>query len=1549
MLPCPGQYVKAIYDFESNYPSELNLRKGDIILVTTVVNENWLCGELRGQQGNFPVSFVSQLVLPTIRKGQKIFAATEKFFAQEKGDLDFCRGDVIVGLRAQDSNWWSGCLAGQSKNGIFPLTHVYELDNNYISFKKEQNQIVRALVDCTPQLDEELGFKAGDLITVLEMVDNDWYIGECRDKQGMFLTSCVEFLNTGLTGKTYSNPPVTSTSLSKTTAASFNLSRTSHTYNSENTRSYDSSVTPYARTLYSFTAQASNELTFGANEIILLLCHVDSQWIKGELDGKTGIFPASYVDIIVDCPHLESDLSNMSSSQSNSDKLPITSTVDCQEEECYGLVKYDFKAETSGDLNLKEGDTITILQQVDQNWFLAKKEDNEIGHCPVNHIDVVGSEPKFLLADHPHVANATAQGIGIVPRTEQKSVRNDLKDGYQDKENNNIFSNQLKHNKSSPKLLLPMVPKPSLQPKPTPKPKPVVLPKSSSPPLPTKSVHRPPRPHTISGSSSFDTHHLNSLIENEMQTDSRKSFPILDSNENMEYRCSSGEKVKLNIANQTILFESKGSASSFVSSDVQERPSGHQSDDSLSSQYENGEKSFTKPVPIRRPPPPPQRNNFSGANSVSLNERKYMRKNQALRSSSSKPSPVQGTKPSSEGKGMQRKLSERMIPSRPAPARPPPRSVPAFKQKGHESSEPNSLTQRSSLTDSGEDSCATPHDLNIRIMKTEHELEKYQASHSKLLSELAGANEEKQQRVQLDIDSISCHIKKLTEHLHLMKCHLKDLESEKLIDKSENESELKKRKELEEKKRQHEQKRLKEIKQKMKEKRENVVQELLGTEHDFHYDLQLCIGYFLCPSVEKIPGVDLDVMFGNIEDICEISLKLLRSMELAAKAEFDNQLIGPCFVNLADEMKQAYGPYCKNHDDVITLLEKYEDNPQIKEYFEQRLQCMRQLTNVFDLGSILIKPIQRILKYPLLLSELLKTTDDDHPDKKEIQVAIDSMTDVAKSINEYKRRKDLVFKYKKDSDETFSEKIAKLSLHSIKKKSTRMKGRLSSNLGISLQTKDEEFEKIEYQFRSIEKVIKVFLRDIEAYLKQLDEYVICWENLCSGLDNIYNESQPEELKYYAEATKVVCSQYYLEFRNQVDMLVLQPLNQLLSLFLGPNKVIEKRFDKLLDYDSLARKSKLDKTNEIQAAQCDYRALNAQLLDELPRLYELSQELFQECICSYNITQANFYDKIVKKMYTLLTLPFLMSMPENILESFQALHTAAIDQLSNLDFIPRKFGPKTESKSERKLIRQSRLSLCDQHERLSSPVQFLCDIIDSLEETFNSSDGEGSETTSSKSKFYLDVMPAMSAISQEESHRIEIMQKYGKQKVYKVISHYPGLDSMDISVNVDDIVGVIKEQDPMGNKNKWFVDNGAVKGFVPKGILCHPNPGGDEENFKEVTEPHIYTEIEDKASLAANKATSEDWRHVYEQNVETESDLRLPPPPQASLAFDELYIAEYAFQSGGLNQVSLFEGQVVTVLAKQDMEGNEEWWQVDADENIGYVPAAYIRKIDATPT
>ena len=72
----------------------------------------------------------------------------------------------------------------------------------------------------------------------------------------------------------------------------------------------------------------------------------------------------------------------------------------------------------------------------------------------------------------------------------------------------------------------------------------------------------------------------------------------------------------------------------------------------------------------------------------------------------------------------------------------------------------------------------------------------------------------------------------------------------------------------------------------------------------------------------------------------------------------------------------------------------------------------RNKVNTFDLGSFLIKPVQRILKYPLLLQELLKLADVPAPgeDRKEYDQLIQAvklMQEVGNAINEDKRRKDL--------------------------------------------------------------------------------------------------------------------------------------------------------------------------------------------------------------------------------------------------------------------------------------------------------------------------------------------------------------------------------------------------------------------------------------------------------------------------------------------------------------------------------------------------------------
>lgn len=71
-------------------------------------------------------------------------------------------------------------------------------------------------------------------------------------------------------------------------------------------------------------------------------------------------------------------------------------------------------------------------------------------------------------------------------------------------------------------------------------------------------------------------------------------------------------------------------------------------------------------------------------------------------------------------------------------------------------------------------------------------------------------------------------------------------------------------------------------------------------------------------------------------------------------------------------MKNTYAPYCRNHDDVLTAMERYIESSEINDYFNTKIEKMREQMNVFDVAGVLIKPVQRILKYPLLLNELLK-------------------------------------------------------------------------------------------------------------------------------------------------------------------------------------------------------------------------------------------------------------------------------------------------------------------------------------------------------------------------------------------------------------------------------------------------------------------------------------------------------------------------------------------------------------------------------------------------
>jgi len=150
-------------------------------------------------------------------------------------------------------------------------------------------------------------------------------------------------------------------------------------------------VPPYGVTLYPFYAQFNNELSFHESEFVHLIRYVDKDWMEGELDGRRGIFPVNYINILVDCARPDTDLlsSDLETSVSGEGDLLAPHSL--------AKVKYNFDAQMTGDLCVKEGDIVMIVNAVNSDWYTVKNRLGMVGLCPANHLEVhTGSDSSTL-------------------------------------------------------------------------------------------------------------------------------------------------------------------------------------------------------------------------------------------------------------------------------------------------------------------------------------------------------------------------------------------------------------------------------------------------------------------------------------------------------------------------------------------------------------------------------------------------------------------------------------------------------------------------------------------------------------------------------------------------------------------------------------------------------------------------------------------------------------------------------------------------------------------------------------------------------------------------------------------------------------------------------------------------------------------------------------------------------------------------------------------------------------------------------------------------
>ncbi|XP_040281135.1 guanine nucleotide exchange factor DBS isoform X5 [Bufo bufo] len=132
-----------------------------------------------------------------------------------------------------------------------------------------------------------------------------------------------------------------------------------------------------------------------------------------------------------------------------------------------------------------------------------------------------------------------------------------------------------------------------------------------------------------------------------------------------------------------------------------------------------------------------------------------------------------------------------------------------------------------------------------------------------------------------------------------------------------------------------------------------------------------------------------DVLFGNMEEIYHFHNRIFLR-ELENYIDYP-ELVGRCFLERMEDF-QIYEKYCQNKPRSESLWRQCSDAA----FFQE---CQRKLDHKLSLDSYLLKPVQRITKYQLLLKEMLKYSKNCEG-AEDLQEALASILGILKAVND---------------------------------------------------------------------------------------------------------------------------------------------------------------------------------------------------------------------------------------------------------------------------------------------------------------------------------------------------------------------------------------------------------------------------------------------------------------------------------------------------------------------------------------------------------------------
>ena len=135
-----------------------------------------------------------------------LYIAIHTFSSELDGDLNFKKGDQLYIISQDSKNWWYARVKDSGQEGYIPVNYITRPRASNVAFKvaskpipeESQYSLYRGKYDFCSENDKYLSFKKGDLMYILNMVEEDWWFARSKQtgQEGYVPYNCVAEFNT---------------------------------------------------------------------------------------------------------------------------------------------------------------------------------------------------------------------------------------------------------------------------------------------------------------------------------------------------------------------------------------------------------------------------------------------------------------------------------------------------------------------------------------------------------------------------------------------------------------------------------------------------------------------------------------------------------------------------------------------------------------------------------------------------------------------------------------------------------------------------------------------------------------------------------------------------------------------------------------------------------------------------------------------------------------------------------------------------------------------------------------------------------------------------------------------------------------------------------------------------------------------------------------------------------------------------------------------------------------------------------------------------------